>query len=84
MTSKERFEAEFVKLGGELLDLRTKGAGYLYTDIARAFGLWQAAERDMLERCVAVCKSRITPGTGSHAILMGTVNEMKEILNEQH
>lgn len=82
MTSRQRFEASCKVLGLETIRYSEDASLYWYADTDAAWKAWQAAERDMLERCMAVCESRITPGTGSHAILMGAANEMKELLNE--
>lgn len=53
--SRERFEAEAAKLGYDLV--RHSDETYATQDCYDAWQLWQAAERDALERVVKVCEA---------------------------
>ena len=92
MTSRERFETCSLKLG-RLIDFsfaRHDNGTYTMRDTHIAWSTWQAAERDMLERCVKVAKNeRLTDNTGEptdlayNMAISHVVYKLKELLNEK-
>jgi hypothetical protein len=68
MTSPERFKAYCAK-------------AYNPATIT-PFDAWQAAERDMLERAIALIQSHQDGGYRAELIVIGLIRQLKELLNE--
>ena len=81
MTSRERFEAHLGKRKGfKPPSFRLTTAGAYYFDVVQiAWENWQAAERDMLERCVYVAEQGFRRALDGNEI----ADKLKELLNEQ-
>jgi hypothetical protein len=86
-TSQERFEAWTTK--EQYYDLMRAGFGYYSMSTSVAWIAWQAAERDMLERAIAIIDSERLEDRPkdnvdrAHEYALDTVeNKLKELLNE--
>ena len=76
MTSRERFEA----WAGNPLMMGMRGDKYHNDHVQIRWEAWQAAERDMLERAIAVFSSAGPKDTFTAALIRVA---LKELLNEQ-
>ena len=84
MTSRERFEAwardKHKHLFAPIVTYRNYDGSYSEADLYRDWVLWQAAERDMLERCVYEAEQGFRRALDGNEI----ADKLKELLNEQH
>ena len=83
MTSRERFEAHAAPMGFDLtrqsIAVPEPWAEYANEQTGYFWAGWQAAERDMLERCVYVAEQGFRRALDGNEI----ADKLKELLNEQ-